>query len=137
MKLNYLFLFAVLTLVFAIVSGVSGQVRVGGYKTISATDKSVIEAAEFAITAQSKKDGTEYSLDSVLKAETQTVAGTNFRLCLDVLAPEAEDDSLFNQQVIVVVFRNLKKQYSLTSWTEADCSDQREESNNNVSELNL
>ncbi len=131
-KFKQLLTLAVFMLICATLTDVSAQRKVGGYKSASVSDESVIEAAEFAVMTQGKNEDTEFTLDSVLKAETQVVAGTNFRLCLDVLASDADEDAVYNQQVVVIVFRNLKKEFSLTSWTEEECSEEVKESNNEL-----
>lgn len=111
------------SLIFAFVTGLvltaTAQIRTGGYKSVATDDARVVAAAEFAV---SKREETHteqegLTLDSIDKAETQVVAGTNFRLCLTV---KLEDET---QQVQVVVFQNLKQVYSLTSWTVKDCAE--------------
>ena len=100
------------------------QIKTGGYKPVAVTDSGAIAAAEFAVGAQSDKDNAEVTLESIKTAEKQTVAGTNFRLCLEVAIAEADEDAAYTQLVKVVVFRNLKQEFSLTSWTEEECSEQ-------------
>jgi Protein of unknown function (DUF4232)/Aspartic acid proteinase inhibitor len=96
-----------------------GQVITGGYKTVAKDNAGVVAAAEFAVSKRqetnSEQEGLE--LDSVDKAERQVVGGTNYRLCLTV---SLEDES---QQVQTVVYQSLKQEYSLTSWTVADCAE--------------
>ena len=92
-----------------------GQRMLGGYKTASTTDKDVMAAAEFAVDKQSE-DQEGLTLDSIDMAETQSVAGKNFRLCLTVSLDGEK------QQVKVVVSRPLRKPFELKSWTVEDCS---------------
>ncbi len=95
------------------------QIKVGGYRTAENDNERVVAAAEFAVSNRAEKTPEQEGLvlESVDKAETQLVAGTNFRLCLTV----SLDDEL--QQVQVVVYQNLKQVYSLSSWTVADCGE--------------
>lgn len=93
----------------------AGQ-RAGGYKEIPSDNPEAVAAANFAVNEQGQKQGSSYSLVSIERAESQVVAGVNYRMCLKV---EAGDET---QEVKVVVYRNLKKEYSLTSWTEESCS---------------
>ena len=95
-------------------AGAAGQM-VGGYRAVAADDAEVTAAAQFAVAAQGKKENTEIGLNSVLTAERQTVAGANYRLCLEV---EVEGAA---QTVSAVVYKSLQKQYQLKSWQEADC----------------
>jgi hypothetical protein len=62
------------------------QPRLGGYTTTPATGKEVIRAASFAVRAQEKVNGNTSRLElvEILEAESQVVAGMNFRLKLKV-----------------------------------------------------
>ena len=96
--------------------GAAGQgPMVGGYKPVAADDAEVVSAARFAVAARGRSQNAEISLNSVLAAERQTVAGANYRLCLEVEVEGA------TQNVRAVVFKSLQKQYQLKSWEEADC----------------
>jgi hypothetical protein len=53
------------------------------------------------------------------------VAGINYRLCLKV-STESDDAP---QDVKAIVYRNLKKEYSLTSWEEESCGESDSEKN--------
>jgi len=97
----------------------------GGYKTASTSDERVVAAAEFAV-GQKAEEQEGLTLDSIEKAETQTVAGTNYRLCLKV---SLEDET---QEVKAVVFQNLKQEYSLTSWVVEDCAESESSESNNT-----
>jgi hypothetical protein len=96
---------------------------VGGYKTVSTDDPEVVEAAEFAVSERSEKNSVSLQLVSVERAERQVVAGTNFKLCLKVAIADEEDDANETQDVQVVVFRSLQKEYSLKSWDVAECGE--------------
>jgi hypothetical protein len=103
-----------------------GRPIVGGYKVVATDDPDVQAAAEFAISEQKKKQGDDpLSLVSIEHAERQVVAGTNFRLCLKVKAADEDDAGEESQDVKVVVFRNLKNEYSLKSWEEASCDENK------------
>jgi hypothetical protein len=81
-------------------------------------------AAEFAVSEQKKKqDDSPLSLVSIEHAERQVVAGTNYRLCLKVKQADETDAGEDAQDVKVVVFKNLKQEYSLKSWDEENCSE--------------
>ena len=101
---------------------VSAQ-RTGGYREIDKGDEGAGAAAEFAVKAESEKKEMTYKLVSVEHAETQTVAGINYRLCLKIGYHKQDDDVDTTEFVRVVVYRSLQNQYSLTSWTEENCGD--------------
>lgn len=101
-----------------------GQIKTGGYKTASVTDAGVKAAADFAVEQKSGELEQELSLEAILKAETQTVAGINYRLCLQInSASKDESEADVTEYVQAVIYRNLKGEYSLTSWEEADCAE--------------
>lgn len=97
--------------------------KVGGYKEISKTDAGAAAAADFAVKAQAKKAGGTSQLVAIERAESQVVAGMNYRLCLKVTTSgegsEADATELFK----VVVYRNLKNVFSLTSWVREECAE--------------
>ncbi|HYW74934.1 MAG TPA: cystatin domain-containing protein [Pyrinomonadaceae bacterium] len=97
--------------------------RLGGYREIDKADEGAAAAAEFAVKAESEKKEMAYKLVSIEHAETQTVAGINYRLCLKVGYHKQDDDVDATELVRVVVYRSLQNQYQLTSWTEEKCSD--------------
>jgi hypothetical protein len=116
---------AIMMIAFAIILGSaasgSAQRIVGGYKEIAKDSPEVAEAAEFGVKAQSEKQDMTYKLVSVEHAESQVVAGINYRLCLKVGYHKDDDDVDTTEFVRVVVYRNLQKEYSLTSWTQENC----------------
>lgn len=88
----------------------------GGYKNIDPAGEGAVAAADFAIKTQSESAEIEYVLGGIVKAESQVVAGTNYRLCMDVSANGGD-----GYYVQVVVSQDLKQTYRLGSWTAVDC----------------
>ena len=82
----------------------------GGWAETSTTDPEVIAATRFAVARQSRKQGSRISLTSIDRAEVQVVAGLNYKMGLSVKTRGQ------SQKVTTVVYKNLKRQYSLTSW---------------------
>ena len=115
--------FAVGFLVLAIALGTiaASAQRLGGYREIDKSDEGAAAAAEFAVKAESESKEMTYKLVSIEHAESQVVAGTNYRLCLKVGYHKQDDDVDTTEFVRVVVNRNLQNQHSLTSWTEENC----------------
>jgi hypothetical protein len=123
MKARTLFtVFFVLTMAAA----TSAQ-KLGGYKEIAKTDSGAQAAAEYAVSAQAEKSGKEIEFISVFKAERQTVAGTNYRLCIKVSEQGDEDEADAIIYVQTVVYVDLKGNKKLTSWTTSDCGSDDEE----------
>jgi hypothetical protein len=119
-----------LLILLALAMGLGGVAtsaqRLGGYREIDKADEGAATAAEFAVKTQSEKKEMTYKLVSIEHAESQTVAGINYRLCLKVGYHKQDDDVDATEFVRVVVYRNLQSQYSLTSWTEENCGDDGE-----------
>ncbi len=113
---RYFFVLAPVALLLLLASPGSAQ-RLGGYKSIDAADAGAAAAADFAVTAQAEKLEIEIELVSIEKAESQVVAGTNYRLCLTVATSEGEYTAK------VVVHRDLKGNHKLTSWDEDECAE--------------
>jgi hypothetical protein len=108
---------------------VSAQVITGGYKPAATDNERVVAAANFAVEkrVETHTEQEGLTLDSIDKAEMQSVGGTNFRLCMTV---SIEDES---QQVSAVVYQNLKKEYSLTSWTVVEsCGEGKDEADSAI-----
>ena len=103
------------------VIAVSGQL--GGYKPVAKDDSEVVAAAEFAVDEQGKKQEMTYKLVSVERAERQSAAGSNFRMCLKVGYHKEDDNVDTTEFVKVVVHRNPQQEHSLTSWAQEDCGD--------------
>ena len=91
---------------------------VGGYADASNSDPEVVAAARFAINTERQKLHTRITLLSIKHAEVQVVAGLNYRLCLRVKIKGK------TRNVNVVVYKNLKQKYSLTSWSADGCKQQ-------------
>ncbi len=104
-------------IIFGVAMTANAQRVLGGYKSVATDDERVVAAAEFAVSnrVENNTEQEGMTLDSIDKAEIQSVAGTNYRLCLTV---KLDDET---QQVSVVVYQNLQQEYKLTSWTVADC----------------
>jgi hypothetical protein len=110
----------------SVIAGMAQQQQrpiVGGFKQVAADDPEVVSAAGFAVKEQGRKEGNTVKLISVEKAERQTVAGANYRMCLQVEIKDETNNVIVTQGAKVLVFRGLKKEYSLRSWEEADCSE--------------
>jgi hypothetical protein len=113
----------VFLIIFGCAASAFGQIRTGGYKSASVADAGVKAAADFAIELKSADYDAEIRIENILKAETQTVAGTNYRLCLEIYVP-SETDGEDGVALIVqtVVYRNLQGEMKITSWNdESDC----------------
>ena len=81
----------------------------GGYAPAKLTED-VKTAADFAVREEAKREAVELKLVSISKGEKQIVAGINYRLVLMV------ERSGSTRVAKVVVFRDLKSRYRLTSW---------------------
>lgn len=111
------------TALLLIFASTSFAQKVGGYKEISKSDAGARSAAVFAVGAQAAKTSSTVELVSVLNAESQVVAGMNYRLCLKVTTSGAAGEADVTATAKVVVYRDLKGSYKLTSWTEEECGD--------------
>jgi Na+-transporting methylmalonyl-CoA/oxaloacetate decarboxylase gamma subunit len=89
--------------------------QVGGYQAAPKADPAVVAAAKAAVSERQQKEGGDLTLVSIKRAETQLVAGINYRLCLKV---KAKDKS---QTVTVVINKTLDDKYSITSWETGGC----------------
>ena len=98
--------------------------RVGGYQEISKTDSDAQAAAEFAVSSQAETTSKEMSLVEVVKAERQIVAGSNYRMCMQVNSEGAEGQDSVAITVQVVVYVDLKGNRKLSSWVISDCGDE-------------
>src|SRR4051812_8254511 len=105
--------------VFLSCASASFAQTVGGYKAAPVDDAAVVAAAEFAVSDHSEKNDVSLVVVSILKAERQVVQGTNFRLCIQVKVAEEGNDE--TQNVLVVVYQDLKRVYKLTSWKPDAC----------------
>jgi hypothetical protein len=82
----------------------------GGYAERPTSDPGVEAAARFAARERGRRTGRRVTLLSVRRAETQVVAGLNYRLLLSVREGRAARD------VVAVVYQNLRQRLSLESW---------------------
>lgn len=101
------------------------QTRVGGYTTTSVTNKEVADAAAFAIKAQAKAvtNSAKLELVEILSAESQVVAGVNYRLKLKV--KENGSERIADAVVWWQAWRK-PEPYQLTSWTETSALSEEE-----------
>jgi hypothetical protein len=83
----------------------------GGYRDMLVNDKDVVKTAAFAIEAKNKMGKEKLTLEKIVKAEMQVVAGRNFRLTLDV------SESGRTRRAVAVVWAKLDGTFELTSWT--------------------
>ena len=107
---------SVLAVVLSVVTAASAQRVLGGYKEIPKTDPAAVEAADFAVKAQSEKIEIEIQRGDLVKAERQPVYGANFRLCMQVIANE--DEPYFIQTIVNI---DIKGNHKLLSWADSDC----------------
>ncbi len=105
-----------LAVVLLVVAAASAQIILGGYKPIDTNAPDAINAADFAVAAQSENTGIEIQRGDLVKAERQTTAGANYRLCMQVIGNE--DEPYFVQTVVNL---DLKGNYKLTSWALSEC----------------
>jgi hypothetical protein len=84
--------------------------RAGGYMERRANDPEVVSATRFAIREASRRERTPVTLVLIKQAESQVVAGRNFRLQLSVRSRGEIRDAYAEVQ------RNLRQQYTLTRW---------------------
>ncbi|CAL9074166.1 unnamed protein product [Musa acuminata var. zebrina] len=83
--LLFLLLSAVVSTSHALASAPSSRKALGGWTPIKNTDDPhVREIAEFAIAEHNNQANASLALSKVVKGETQVVAGTNYRLVLQV-----------------------------------------------------
>jgi Aspartic acid proteinase inhibitor/Sporulation and spore germination len=82
----------------------------GGYGERRVNDPGVRAAAAFAVRERARQTRRRVTLISIVSAESQVVAGTNYRLVMNV----REGGEVGS--VTVVVFQNLRRGLSLTSW---------------------
>jgi hypothetical protein len=101
--------------VFGHVFGTSAQTP-GAYRLVSNDDPEATSAAKFAVREKGQKLDKTMVLTSIVYAQRQVVSGMNYKLCLKV---KVEGTS---KRVETVVYRNLQKQYSLTSWKWGECT---------------
>lgn len=109
--------FSILTAGAAICSAQPGR-AVGGFRDTGKTDETVVAAANFAVQTQAQQDAT-LELVRIQRAERQIVAGSNYRLCLDVKSKKKPE------QATATVYLNLQNEFSLSDWTAGKCGDSK------------
>lgn len=120
-NLRQIFLLAAFCLILGGASAVTGQVKTGGYRPVSVSDEGVTDAADFALEIKAEELDEEFSLEGIIKAEKQTVAGTNYRLCLKLYVPAKENETDgVTLYIKTVIFRSLGNEYSIKSWNEVN-----------------
>ena len=88
----------------------------GAYRTVSQRSRDVRAAYAFAIKSQAAKEAKPFAFVRVLKAESQVVAGMNYRVCMLVREGKGRSKS-----VTVVVNKDLKNVWALMSWVPGGC----------------
>lgn len=90
---------------------------VGGFSKVANNNAQAVAAAKFAAGEKSNQLETELTVAEILAAEMQVVQGMNYRVCMRV---DVEGDEPIT--VRAVVYQDLKRKYTLSSWTEVACS---------------
>lgn len=83
---------------------------VGAYRDQTTSNPEVVGAAQFAVTTQSGVAGTEIALVRIASAETQVVAGVNYRMLLSVRINGKEESAQ------AIVWQKLNGEYQLITW---------------------
>lgn len=97
--------------------------KVGGYAATDKDSAAVQEAAAFAVEAQAEKTSKEMSLDEVLMAEVQVVAGRNYRVCMRVNSEGGEGQDDVSLIIQAIVYVDLKGNKKLSSWAISKCGE--------------
>jgi hypothetical protein len=92
----------------------------------STDDVEVVSAAEFAVSAQKKKENGPLSLVLIKSARLMSTRDTAYLLCMEVKAGEETDAGVEAQSVEVVVSapptrEGEKKKWKLNRWSKKDC----------------
>lgn len=118
--LRFNLMLAALSIIFGCAGLAQAQIA-GGYSITDIKSPDVIAAANYAVKRQAKKRGVKIKFMSINKAETQVVAGLNYRLCINVEVKAKGKKTYTPMFVQAIVFKNLEQKFSLTSWTEYGC----------------
>jgi hypothetical protein len=114
-KTVFLFLGIALLTTLAIAQQITG-----GFGNADIKNPEVIAAAKYALAVKNyemKRSGTRaYTLLEIEKAQTQVVAGLNYRVCIKVKLGS------ILRTADALVYQNLQQEYSLSSWTWDKCS---------------
>jgi hypothetical protein len=127
-SMHPLLILVALGILFGCVTVSLGQERIPnvGSSEKATDDPEVVSAAEFAVSAQKKKEGGALSLVSIKSAREMSTRDTAYLLCLEVKAGEETDAGVEAQSVEVVVSApptrgGEKKKWKLSRWEEKDC----------------
>ena len=112
--LYYTFAVALVMGIYAGANCISAQMA-GGYSDISASSKEVKRAARFAVQQRLFRTGNKVTIVRIVKAEQQVVAGLNYRMVLRVADRRGR-----RRTATVIVYKDLKNQLSLTSWSSGE-----------------
>jgi hypothetical protein len=113
---------AAFCMLFGGAAAVYGQSKIGGYRIVSVNDEGVKDAADFALEIKADEMDEEISLEGIIKAEKQTVAGTNYRLCLKLYIPDKKEETDgVTLYIKTVIFKSREGEYSIKNWEEANC----------------
>lgn len=107
--------FLLFVLIFPIAVGAFGQTP-GGYRLVPNDDPESLAAAKFAIREEGQKLSKSIVFSSMVYAQQQIASGTNHKLCMKVKVNGT------SKRAETVIYRNLQKQYSLTSWIWGQCT---------------
>jgi len=88
----------------------------GGYRLVPNDDSESVAAAKFAVREEGQKLGKTIVFTSLVYAQRQVASGTNHKLCMKVKVNGS------SKRAETVVYRDLQKQYKLTSWRWGECS---------------
>lgn len=129
-KLNnfavFAFLFVVLLCAPAAFAQKSNTSQIAGKSSkVSVKDKNVLKAAKFAVQERARTQNTEVNLVEIKNAKMTLAAGRHYEICLLTNYLNKRSNQLVDQFVRVVVYRNPKNKYSLTSWTQENCAEEQ------------
>ncbi|MCD9187678.1 MAG: cystatin domain-containing protein [Pyrinomonadaceae bacterium] len=91
----------------------------GGYTARKVTDKEVLAAVKKGIALKAKEMKTKYKLETLFKAESQVVAGTNYRVCMSIALPR-KGGIVETFKVNAVIFKSLENAYKVMLWEQVD-----------------
>jgi len=90
----------VVLLLVLLASAAMNQALPGGYSPIKhLNDPHVIEIARFAVIEYDKQKGTDLKLEKVVKGESKTIAGTNYRLTISAIHGSESKPNSYNATV--------------------------------------
>lgn len=126
-KFKYFAGFALLCLVFGAAPAASAQKsQISGKSSkVSVKDKNLIKAAQFAVRERARTQNTEVNLVEIKTAKMTLAAGRHYEICMLTNYLNKRSNQLVDQFVKVIVYRNLKNKYQLTSWTQENCTEEQ------------